>query len=150
MEPAVRDSYVESGVQNMVRLANYGKVDSAMVLGDTLLARVSGYPVVRATCVQITLMQFNLNPDLRKDLERAFAMISRAYQLDPENVYVRELLMHLYEDRAMEKVRQTRYREGRRIAREGLEIDPDNQRLRDTVSLIDRALGQGTLKKSNL
>ena len=150
MEPAVRDSYVESGVQNMVRLANYGKVDSAMVLGDTLLARVSGYPVVRATCVQITLMQFNLNPDLRKDLEKAFAMISRAYQLDPENVYVRELLMHLYEDRAMEKVRQTRYREGRRIAREGLEIDPDNQRLKDTVSLIDRALGQGTLKKSNL
>lgn len=134
------DGMLDLGIKYAYYLADRGKISEAAVIMDSLRSDFDAFPIVKEAYVNIIMRHIADDMMAGSNYPMVEEWLLRALDVDPANLTIMEALPRVYHYWGMQKVRENRLWEARRIIKKGLGIARTDQQLKEDLEQVENAI----------
>lgn len=147
--PATTDLHAKSAAYFALALSQRNRATEGYALLDSLSSRYHAHPVFRDAYRQVTIdyvLQSGLVGRTNAGADELLAarnLLLNVYYVDSTNYYLQQLIAAVHHELGMRELRAHHYNAAVEILNIGLQYDPDNTFIRESLRLINEYLNSG-------
>ena len=134
----LQDVYVQVGMDYVQRLFISGNDKLALAIVDSLRRKMPAYGGLKDMYSRLTLASIMATGQYRTNPIKACEALTKAFEMDSTNTYVRQALGAVYHELAMAEIRKDNWRSARNQIMQGLRYAPENEYLKSDLSLLKK------------
>ncbi len=138
--PWFQEMHVDVGTRYAYQRVQFGDIETALSVLDTLIAIYPDFKILRSTYVDYVSLHISGSMFNRENYELSEKYLLKAWRVAPDHHRLNQMLPMFYHEMAMAKVRAHQFRTARRVAERGLKLFPNDKRLNEAFDQIIDAI----------
>lgn len=134
----LQDAYVQVGMDYVQKLFTSGDDKLALAIVDSLRRKMPSYEGLKDMYARLTLASIMATGQYRMNPTKACEALSKAFEMDSTNTFVRQALAIVYHELAMAEIRKDNWRAARIQIMQGLRYAPENEYLKSDLTLLKK------------
>ena len=134
----LQDAYVQVGMDYVQKLFTSGYDKLALAIVDSLRRKMPSYEGLKDMYARLTLASIMATGQYRTNPTNACDALTKAFEMDSTNTYVRQALAGVYHELAMAEIRRDNWRSARIQIMQGLRYAPENEYLKSDLTLLKK------------